>query len=52
MKGSFNTAYVSPDEKRLVILGTERILIIDTQTGKQLGMITDLKSPTRFIFLR
>jgi DNA-binding beta-propeller fold protein YncE len=52
MKSSFNMAYVSPDEKRLVILGTDRILIIDTQTGKPLGMITDLKSPTRVIFLR
>jgi len=32
--------------------GKERIVIIDTKTGKQAGMIEDLKSPRRIVFLR
>jgi hypothetical protein len=52
MKGSVNGALVSPDEKRLVVYGKERIVIIDTKTGKQAGMIADLKSPSGVIFLK
>ena len=52
MKGSVIGALVTPDEKRLVVYGKERIAIIDTKNGKQVGMITDLKSPTGVIFLK
>jgi DNA-binding beta-propeller fold protein YncE len=52
IKGSMDEARVTPDGKRLVIFGKERIIIIDTKTGKQLGVITDLKSPSRLIFLK
>jgi DNA-binding beta-propeller fold protein YncE len=52
MKRSVTGAVVTPDEKRLVVYGKERIVIIDTKTGKQLGMIEDLKSPTGVIFLK
>ena len=52
MKKSVTGAVVTPDEKRLVVYGDERVVIIDTKTGKQVGMISDLKSPKGVRFLK
>jgi DNA-binding beta-propeller fold protein YncE len=52
MKGGVNRSEVTPDEKRMVVYGKERIVVLDTTTGKQVGMIDALKTPSQLIFLK
>jgi DNA-binding beta-propeller fold protein YncE len=52
MNGDVQRAVLTPDEKRLVVYGKGRIVVIDTTTGKQVAMIDALKSPSQIIFLK
>ena len=50
MSGDVVDAVVTPDERRLVVFGKERIVIIDAASAKEIGRIESLKRPTRVLF--
>ena len=51
MKGDVKPPVVTPDERRMVVYGKGRIVVLDTVTGKQVGTIDALKTPSQIIFL-
>ena len=41
---------MTPDDRRLVVFGKERVVVIDAATGKEIARVESLKRPTQVLF--
>lgn len=43
-------AVMTPDDQRLVVLGKQRVVVIDAASGKESGRIESLERPMQVLF--